>query len=115
MFWACAKQKTTLNIVECIIDTPANTYIYYTFYVPAGISKARVVGNYEVHGGLIPRIDISCRHNSVLKSYRLLLILLDCNDKSFREIDVYLPTSNRSRQTTYYLSFHNIAPLGESK
>ena len=54
MFWACAKQKTTLNIVEGIIDTPANTYIYYTFYVPAGISKARVVGNYEVHGGLIP-------------------------------------------------------------
>jgi hypothetical protein len=110
------KQKTT--IVDGVIDTPANNYTYYTFSVPAGASNARVTGNYEVHsgGGLIPRIDIYLADTSLCSSP------LDCSsyyyvgkDKSFGEIDVYLPTSARSRQTAYYLTFHNIAPLGESK
>jgi hypothetical protein len=109
------KQKTT--IVDGVIDTPANNYTYYTFFVPAGASNARVTGNYEVHsGGLIPRIDIYLADISLCSSP------IDCSsyyyvgkDKSFGEVDVYLPTSSRSRQTTYYLTFHNIAPLGESK
>jgi hypothetical protein len=108
------KQKTT--IVDGIIDTAANNYTYYTFSVPAGASNARVTGNYEVHGGLIPRIDIYLADISLCSSP------IDCSsyyyvgkDKSFGEVDVYLPTSSRSRQTTYYLAFHNIAPLGESK
>ena len=108
------KQKTT--IVDGVIDTPANYYTYYTFSVPAGASNARVTGNYEVHGGLIPRIDIYLADTTLCSSP------IDCSsyyyvgkDKSFGEVDVYLPTSARSRQITYYLSFHNIAPLGESK
>jgi hypothetical protein len=108
------KQKTT--IVDGVIDTPANNYTYYTFSVPAGASNARVTGNYEVHGSLIPRIDIYLADTSLCSSP------IDCSsyyyvgkDKSFGKVDVYLPTSARSRQTTYYLAFHNIAPLGESK
>ena len=109
------KQKTT--IVDGVIDTPANYYTYYTFSVPAGASSARVIGNYEVHGdGLIPRIDI------YLADITLCSNPIDCSsyyyvgkEKSFGKVDVYLPTSARSRQTSYYLSFHNIAPLGESK
>jgi hypothetical protein len=108
------KQKMT--IVDDIIDIPANYYTYYTFSVPAGASNARVAGNYEVHGGLIPRMDIFIADTTLCSSP------IDCSsyyyvgkDKSFGEVDVYLPTSSRSRQTTYYLSFHNIAPLGESK
>ncbi len=108
--------KHKMTIVDDIIDTPANYYIYYTFSVPAGESNARVTGNYEVHGGLIPRIDMYLADTTLCSSP------IDCSsyyyvgkDKSFGEVDVYLPTSSRSRQTTYYLSFHNIAPLGESK
>jgi hypothetical protein len=110
------KDKMTITIVDGVIDTPANYYTYYTFSVPAGASIARVTGNYEVHGGLIPRIDIYLADTSLCSSP------IDCSsyyyvgkDKSFGEVDVYLPTSARSRQITYYLSFHNIAPLGESK
>ena len=108
--------KHKMTIVDDVIDIPANYYISYTFSVPAAASNARVTGNYEVHGGLIPRIDI------YLADTTLCSIPIDCSsyyyvgkDKSFGKIDVYLPTSSRSRQTTYYLSFHNIAPLGESK
>jgi hypothetical protein len=108
--------KHKVTIVDGIIDTPANYYTYYTFSVPAGESNARVTGNYEVHGGLILRIDIYLADTTLCSSP------IDCSsyyyvgkDKSFGEVDVYLPTSSRSRQTTYYLSFHNIAPLGESK
>ena len=109
--------KQKMIIVDGIIDTPANYYTYYTFSVPAGASNARVTGNYEVHGdGLIPRIDIYLADTILCSSP------IDCSsyyyvgkDKSFGEVDVYLPTSSRSRQTTYYLAFHNIAPLGESK
>jgi hypothetical protein len=109
------KQKTT--IVDGVIDTPANNYTYYTISVPAGASNARVTGSYEVHsgGGLIRRIDI------YLADISLYSNPLDCSsyyyvdkDKSFGEVDVYLPTS-RSRQTAYYLAFHNIGTLGESK
>jgi hypothetical protein len=111
------RNKITTTIVDDIIDTPANYYIYYTFSVPAGASSARVTGTYEVHGGgLISRIDIYLADTSLCSSP------IDCSsyyyvgkDKSFGEVDVYLPTSARSRQTPYYLSFHNIAPLGESK
>jgi hypothetical protein len=110
------RNKMTTTIVDDIIDTPANYYTYYTFSVPAGASNARVTGNYEVHGGLIPRIDIYLADTTLCSSP------IDCSsyyyvgkDKSFGEVDVYLPTSARSRQITYYLSFHNIAPLGESK
>jgi hypothetical protein len=109
-------KMTTSIIVDGVIDTPANNYTYYTFSVPAGASNARVTGNYEVHGGLIPRIDIYLADTTLCSSP------IDCSsyyyvgkDKSFGEVDVYLPTSARSRQITYYLSFHNIAPLGESK
>ena len=109
--------KTTTTIIDDVIDTPANNYTYYTFSVPAGASSAKVTGNYEVHsGGLIPRIDIYLADTSLCSSP------IDCSsyyyvgkDKSFGEVDVYLPTSSRSRQTAYYLAFHNIAPLGESK
>jgi hypothetical protein len=111
------KDKMTTTIVDGVIDTPANYYTYYTFSVPAGASNARVTGNYEVHGGvLIPRIDIYLADTSLCSSP------IDCSSyyyvgkkKSFGKVDVYLPTSSRSRQTTYYLSFDNIAPLGESK
>ena len=108
--------KHEMTILDDVIDIPANYYTYYTFSVPAGASNARVTGNYEVHGGLIPRIDIYLADTTLCSSP------IDCSsyyyvgkDKSFGEIDVYLPTSSRSRQTTYYLSFHNIAPLDESK
>ena len=108
--------KHKMTIVDDVIDIPANYYTYYTFSVPAGASSARVTGNYEVYVGLIPRIDIYLADTTLCSSP------IDCSsyyyvgkDKSFGEIDVYLPTSSRSRQTTYYLSFHNIAPLGESK
>lgn len=108
--------KHKMTIVDDVIDIPANYYTYYTFSVPAGASSARVTGNYEVHVGLIPRIDIYLADTTLCSSP------IDCSsyyyvgkDKSFGEVDVYLPTSSRSRQTTYYLSFHNIAPLGESK
>jgi hypothetical protein len=111
------RNKVTNTIVDGVTDTPANYYTYYTFSVPAGASSARVTGTYEVHGGgLIPRIDIYLADTSLCSSP------IDCSsyyyvgkDKSFAEVDVYLPTSARSRQTTYYLAFHNIAPLGESK
>jgi hypothetical protein len=111
------RNKMTTTIVDGVIDTSANYYTYYTFSVPAGASNARVTGNYEVHGGgLIPRIDIYLADTSLCSSP------IDCSsyyyvskDKSFGEVDVYLPTSARSRQITYYLSFHNIAPLRESK
>ena len=111
------RNKVTNTIVDGVIDTPANYYTYYTFSVPAGASNARVTGNYAVHGGgLIPRIDIYLADTSHCSSP------IDCSsyyyvgkDKSFGEVYVYLPTSARSRQTTYYLAFHNIAPLGESK
>jgi hypothetical protein len=113
---AGTKQQKTMTVVDGVIDISANYYTYYTFSVPAGASNARVIGNYEVHGGLIPRIDIYLADTSLCSSP------IDCSsyyyvgkDKSFGEVDVYLPTSARSRQTTYYLSFHNIAPLGESK
>ena len=108
--------KHRMTIVDDVIDIPANYYTYYTFSVPAGASNARVTGNYEVHSGLIPRIDIYLADTTLCSNP------IDCSsyyyvgkDMSFGEIDVYLPTSARSRQTTYYLSFHNIAPLGESK
>jgi hypothetical protein len=111
------RNKMTTTIVDGVIDTSANYYTSYTFSVPAGASSARVTGTYEVHGGgLIPLIDIYLGDISLCSSP------IDCEsfyyvgkDKSFEEVDVYLPTSARSRQTTYYLSFHNIAPLGESK
>ena len=111
------RNKMTTTIVDDIIDTPANYYTYYTFSVPAGASSARVTGNYEVHGGgLIPRIDIYLADTSLCSSP------IDCSsyyyvgkDKSFGEVDLSFPTSARSRQTTYYLSFHNIGQLGESK
>ena len=110
------RNKVITTIVDGIIDTPANYYTYYTFSVPAGASNARVTGSYEVHGGLIPRIDIYLADKTLCSSP------IDCSsyyyiskEKSFGKVDVYLPTSARSRQTTYYLSFHNIAPLGESK
>jgi hypothetical protein len=109
------KDKMTITIVDGVIDTPANYYTYYTFSVPAGASIARVTGNYEVHGGLIPRIDIYLADTSLCSSP------IDCSsyyyvgkDKSFGKVNLSLPTSARSRQTTYYLSFHNIGPLGES-
>jgi hypothetical protein len=108
--------KHKMTIVDDVLDIPANYYTYYTFLVPAGASNARVRGNYEVLGGLIPQIDIYLADKSLCSSP------IDCEsyyyvgkDKSFGEVDVYLPTSSRSRQTTYYLSFHNIAPLGERK
>ena len=110
-------KMTTSTIVDGVIDTPANYYTSYTFSVPAGAPNARVTGNYEVHGGgLIPRIDIYLADTSLCSSP------IDCEsyyyvgkDKSFGDVDVYLPTSARRRQTTYYLSFYNIAPLGEIK
>jgi hypothetical protein len=110
-------KMTTSTIVDGVIDTPANNYTYYTFSVPAGASNARVTGTYKVHsGGLIPQIDIYLADISLCSSP------IDCEsyyyvgkDKSFGDVDVYLPTSARRRQTTYYLSFYNIAPLGEIK
>ena len=106
------KDKMTTTIVDGVIDTPANYYTYYTFSVPAGASSARVIGIYEVHGdGLIPRIDIYLADTTLCSNP------IDCSsyyyvgkEKSFGKVDVYLPTSARSRQTTYYLSFYNIAP-----
>jgi hypothetical protein len=108
--------RNKMTIVDSIIDIPANYYTYYTFSVPAGASNARVTGNYEVHGGLIPRIDIYLADTTLCSSpiYCSSYYYVG-KDKSFGKVDVYLPTSARSRQTTYYLSFHNIAPLGESK
>jgi hypothetical protein len=108
--------KHRMTIVDDVIDIPANYYTYYTFSVPAGASNARVTGNYEVHGGLIPRIDIYLADTTLCSSpiYCSSYYYVG-KDKSFGKVDVYLPTSARSRQTTYYLSFHNIAPLGESK
>jgi hypothetical protein len=111
------RNKMTTTIVDGVIDTPANYYTYYTFSVPAGASNARVTGTYKVHGGgLIPQIDIYLADISLCSSP------IDCEsyyyvgkDKSFGDVDVYLPTSARRRQTTYYLSFYNIAPLGEIK
>jgi hypothetical protein len=67
-----------------------------------------------VHGGLIERINIYLADASRCSSP------IDCSsyyyigqDKSFGNVDVYLPT--RSEETTYYLAFYNIAPLGENK
>ena len=99
--------RSKMTIVDGVIDTPTNYYTYYTFSIPAGASDARVVGNYEVHGsGLIPRIDIYLADTSLCSS------LIDCSsyyyvgkEKSFGKVDVYLPTSARSRQTTYILCY----------
>jgi hypothetical protein len=108
------KQQQTMIIVNDVIDTPANYYMYSTFSVPADASTARVTGNYEVHGGLIPRINIyladASRCSSPIESSSYYYI---GEGKSFGKVDVYLPT--RSQETTYYLVFENIAPLGESK
>ena len=108
------KQKMTMIIVDDVIDTPANTYTYYKFYVPAGTSNTRITGNYEVHGDLIQRINIYLADASLCSSP------IGCSsyyyigeEKSFGKVDVYLST--RSQETTYYLAFQNVAPLGESK
>ena len=93
--------KHKMTIVDDVLDIPANYYTYYTFSVPAGASNARVTGNYEVLSGLISQIDIYIADTSLCSSP------IDCEsyyyvgkDKSFGEVDVYLPTSSRSRQTT---------------
>ena len=108
------KQQQTMIIVNDVIDTPANYYMYSMFSVPADASTTRVTGNYEVHGGLIPRINIylvdASRCSSPIECSSYYYI---GEGKSFGKVDVYLPT--RSQETTYYLVFENIAPLGESK
>jgi hypothetical protein len=108
------KQKTTINIVEVVIDTPAGYYPYYTFRIPAGVSNARVTGSYDVHEGLIPQINIYLADASLCSSpIKCSSYYYIGEGKSFGKVDMYLPTSSEER--TYYLAFYNIAPLGESK
>jgi hypothetical protein len=86
---------------------------YFTFSVPQNAVNPRLTGTYDVHGGIIPAVNVYIGTNT------------QCPDpsdpsncsgaftdsgKSLGQIDMALIPGS-----TYYLIFENIAPLGESK
>jgi hypothetical protein len=109
-----AKAQKSVPVVDQIVNTPANTVKYFTFSVPQDATNPRLTGTYEVHGGIIPAVNLYVVDQSQCPDP---LNTQSCSGgaytdygKSLGQVDTPL-TPGR----TYYVIFENIAPLGESK
>ena len=109
-----AKAQKSVPVVDQIVNTPANTVKYFTFSVPQDAINPRLTGTYEVHGGIIPAVNLyvvdQSQCSNPLNTQSCSGGAYTDSGKSLGQIDTPL-TPGR----TYYVIFENIAPLGESK
>jgi hypothetical protein len=109
-----AKAQKSVPVVDEIVNTPANTVKYFTFSVPQDAINPRLTGTYEVHGGIIPAVNLYIVDQSQcpdpLNTQSCSGGAYTDSGKSLGQVDTPL-TPGR----TYYVIFENIAPLGESK
>jgi hypothetical protein len=109
-----AKAQKSVPVVDQIVNTPANTVKYFTFSVPQDAINPRLTGTYEVHGGIIPAVNLYIVDQSQcpdpLNTQSCSGGAYTDSGKSLGQVDAPL-TPGR----TYYVIFENIAPLGESK
>jgi hypothetical protein len=107
---AKAQQQQPL---DKIINIPAGHVDYFTFSVAQDAVNPRLTGTYEVHGGIIPAVNVyigtttQCPDPSDPSNCSGAFT---DSGKSLGQIDVALIPGS-----TYYIIFENIAPLGESK
>lgn len=109
-----AKAQKSVPVLDQIVNTPANTVSYFTFSVPQDATNPRLTGTYEVHGGIIPAINLYIVDKNQCPNP---LNTQSCSGgaytdsgKSLGQVEIPLTPGS-----SYYTIFENIAPLGESK
>jgi hypothetical protein len=99
------------TIVDEIVDTPAGTYQYYTFDIPADALDIRLSGTYEAHGGIFGDVDVIVADGSNCSVESIFSCPVYLNEKkSLGQVDISLPAGK-----TYYLIFDNTESIFADK